>query len=39
MTPLFRDLTDRAYPSINIAILCPILMSIFCIIEAYVIKM
>jgi len=38
MTPLCNDLRDRAYPSINIAILSRIVMYIFCIIETFVIK-
>lgn len=38
MTPLRNDLRDRAYPSINIAILSLIVMYIFCIIKTYVIQ-
>jgi len=39
MTPSGNDLRDRAYPSINIAILSLIVMYIFCIIETFVIKL
>jgi hypothetical protein len=38
MTPLRNDLRDRAYASINIAILSLIAKYIFCIIETFVIK-